>query len=272
MKITIFASGQLGLTCLKKIQSFGYEIEYIFTDKGSVAIKEYCDENGLNCYAGNPNSSVAMTIVSNCNSTIFFSINYLFLFKHDFLKLAPETFLNIHGSLLPRYRGRAPHVWAIINGEIGTGITIHKIDENCDTGDILVQETVEITSSDTGGSMLEKYAKLYPGLIQKALSLVSSGKATYLKQQDSMASYYPKRTPEDGLISWDWSFERIRNWVRAQTKPYPGAFTVKEGQKIIIWSVEKKNATTIMTGGDLIFSCADGEVVVRDYETLTLGV
>jgi methionyl-tRNA formyltransferase len=141
---------------------------------------------------------------------------------------------NIHGSLLPKYRGRTPHVWAIINNEKETGITAHKIDRDCDTGDIIRQIKIEIEENDTGASILAKYESLYLSLIESVLSDIKSNKVNAVRQDHTMATYFGKRTPEDGRIDWNWQKERIRNWVRAQADPYPGAFTFYEQSKIII--------------------------------------
>jgi methionyl-tRNA formyltransferase len=154
--------------------------------------------------------------------------------------------VNVHGSLLPRYRGRTPHVWAIINGEKQTGVTLHILDENCDTGDIISQVSVEITWEDTGASLLRKFEELYIPIIRSVISDAESGKITSKKQDNSKASFFRKRTPEDGQINWEWQRERIYNWVRAQAFPYPGAFTYFNNSKIIIDKI---------AFSDLGFSC-----------------
>jgi methionyl-tRNA formyltransferase len=136
--------------------------------------------------------------------------------------------------LLPKYRGRTPHVWSIINNEVKTGVTAHLIDSGCDTGDIIEQIEIEISKTDTGAEVLEKYNQNYWPLVQKVISKVENNTIKLSPQDNTKATYFGKRTPEDGLINWDWQKERIYNWVRALSNPYPGAFTFLDQQKITI--------------------------------------
>lgn len=142
--------------------------------------------------------------------------------------------INIHGSLLPKYRGRTPHVWAIINGETETGITAHLIDEEVDQGAILRQLTVKIEAEDTGAMVLQKFHQLYPILVFDLLQDLQNNCLQPRQQDARKAFYFGKRTAADGLIDWNWSRQRIKNWIRAQAHPYPGAFTYFNQQKIYI--------------------------------------
>jgi methionyl-tRNA formyltransferase len=145
---------------------------------------------------------------------------------------------NIHGSLLPKYRGRTPHVWSIINNEKLTGITAHLIDVGCDTGDIIEQCQIKIKSNDTGASILKKFENKYYDLVESVLSKIITNQLVTVPQDNSKATYFGKRTPVDGLIDWAWHRERIYNWVRAQAFPYPGAFTYYLSNKVIIDWIE----------------------------------
>ena len=170
---------------------------------------------------------------------ILISINYLFIIKKDLINLPSLIAFNIHGSLLPKYRGRTPHVWAIINNELSTGVTAHLIDEGCDTGDIIDQIALVINEKDTGNDILSKFGNLYIKIIDNVLKKAENKNLIYIKQNESHATYFGKRTPEDGLIDWNWQKERIRNWVRALKEPYPGAFFVNVlGDKVIINKVK----------------------------------
>ncbi|MBR1792042.1 MAG: hypothetical protein IJ764_00170 [Bacteroidales bacterium] len=192
------------------------------------------------------------------------SINYLFILESDVLNKSTEYAVNFHGSLLPKYRGRTPHVWAIINGERETGVTAHLMNVNCDDGDIVRQVIVPIEEDDTGASILEKYKQLYPDLVLQVVKDIESKKIVCRKQDISKASYFGKRTPEDGKICWEWQKERIRNWVRAQAKPYPGAFTFLNNDKIIINKIEYSDLgfDDTMSNG-LIVAVKDGKPYVK---------
>jgi methionyl-tRNA formyltransferase len=202
----------------------------------------------------------------------------LFLIEKDIINFPSKLIFNIHGSLLPKYRGRTPHVWSIINGEEEAGITAHIIDEGCDTGDILHQIRITIDSNDTGATILEKYNQHYLPLIDKILLDFQNNKLSPRKQNELDASYFGKRTPESGQIDWSWDTNRIRNWVRAQALPYPGAFSFIDGIKIIIDKVETistidfkgiVNGTIVTIDNSYCVKCSDGIVKLTNIRTNT---
>ena len=137
--------------------------------------------------------------------------------------------VNIHASLLPRYRGAAPIQHAILNGDAATGITIMKMDAGMDTGDILYREEIAITEEDTGGTLFEKLSVLGASCIVKALPLLEQGLLTPVKQDEALQTNAPKITKESGRIDWNRDAESIARRVRA-FDPWPGAFTTVEGK------------------------------------------
>lgn len=237
MKLAVLASGGLGSTLLKFMFE-KYEISCVLTDSSSQAIINFSTENNIPLFKGNPRKGNVSAFIAGYSIDVLVSVNYLFLIESDVINWPKKMAFNIHGSLLPKYRGRTPHVWSIINNEKETGITAHLIDEGCDTGAIIDQITIPIQPNDTGTEILQKYAAQYPKLIDSVLGKVQSSEYNTKVQDESKATYFGKRTPEDGEINWDWHKERIRNWVRAQSNPYPGAFSFMKGQKVIIDWVE----------------------------------
>jgi methionyl-tRNA formyltransferase len=234
MKVTLLISGKLGLECLNSIPA-EYKLVSVFTDKGSEAIIKRVQEMGVPLFTGNPRDGRATSFINSQEKPdILFSVNYLFLIEKDLIQWPLTAALNIHGSLLPRYRGRTPHVWAIINNESETGATVHLVDEQCDTGAIILQKKFSILPEMTGAEVLNKFIGLYPEMIREALQMAASGKMNPTPQKHELATYFGKRTPDDGAINWNWQKERIKNWVRAQAHPYPGAFTWYKGNKLII--------------------------------------
>ncbi|MDZ7681650.1 MAG: methionyl-tRNA formyltransferase [Fodinibius sp.] len=189
---------------------------------------------------GNPRAGRLKKFLDNLDVSVdlILSINYLFLLEQDIIEYPKHYCLNIHGSLLPKYRGRTPHVWAIINNESVAGITMHIIDEGCDTGPIVGQTEIDIPPDMTGGELLEQYRHQYPDLIRTVIAKLERDELAPKSQEESKATYFGKRTPADGEINWNWHKERIRNWVRAQADPYPGAFTYVGGKKITIDEVQ----------------------------------
>lgn len=230
-------SGNLGLETLKSLTS-EFQLVCIFTDGGSGGIIQYAQKQDIDCFVGNPRGGRAASFISGKAIDVLLSVNYLFLIENDLIKWPTLGAINLHGSLLPKYRGRTPHVWAIINNEKETGVTAHLMALGCDEGDILKQREVAIGPEDTGADILKKYEKVYPELIREVLNDVQTGNLEPLKQDESKATYFGKRTPADGQINWEWQKERIRNWVRAQANPYPGAFTWLGSEKVIIDRIE----------------------------------
>lgn len=233
MRIGLLVSGRLGLEALKLVTSLNKPV-FVLTNKTSTAIIEYCIVTNIPVFIGNPRNRKTSKFLVDKQVDIILSINYLFLIELDIVDFPLKYCINIHGSLLPKYRGRTPHVWSIINNEKQTGVTAHIIDKNCDTGAIVKQERIEISADDTGATLLEKFTPVYLKMITDLLQEVEADEIIANDQNETKATYFNKRTPDDGEIDWNWQKERIRNWVRAQANPYPGAFTLVNNQRVII--------------------------------------
>ena len=241
MNFGILASGHLGYSCVTSLWQKGIKPYFLCSDRSSSALISFAKENNLPMFVGNPRNGRGVSALTKLNVVpdLIVSINYLFLLDDDFIQFPVYGCINFHGSLLPRYRGRTPHVWAIINNEVKTGMTAHFIDKGCDTGPIILQHEIEIEPDHTGGDLLALYEREYPHLVEKTIRLFSNGNVPQGTLQDeTKATYYGKRIPDDGLICWDWQRERIYNWVRAQAAPYPGAFCFYDEEKIIIDKIE----------------------------------
>lgn len=149
--------------------------------------------------------------------------------------------VNVHGSLLPKYRGAAPIQRAIIDGEKVTGVTIMQMDKGLDTGGIILQKEIEIAPDDTSGSLYVKMANVGAVALIDALEQIKSGKAVIIKQDDTQASYAAMITKETARINWRDESEQIINLIRG-LDPQPGAYTFYEGEKLKIWKAEKYNS------------------------------
>lgn len=174
--------------------------------------------------------------IISCNPDLIIVVGWYHMVPKQLLK--EFKFCGLHASLLPDYSGGAPLVWAIINGETETGLTFFMFDEGVDSGDIIGQEKTEITPDDTIKTLYDKIELLGVELLKKHLPKLADGSVKLVKQDESKRRVFPQRKPEDGLIDWTWDNKRIKNFIRAQTKPYPGAFTYIEGKKVIIWDAD----------------------------------
>ena len=273
MRIGLLISGGLGSIVLSGIQTSN-QLIFVMTDKESTEIINACDKLGIKTYVGNPRGGRCSEFIRDVDIDVLISVNYLFLIEADLINLPKKLAFNLHGSLLPKYRGRTPHVWAIINNEKWTGVTAHLIDKGCDTGDILEQQKIRIESSDTGATILEKYAKVYPVLLNSVLKSIKKNSLNPKPQKAEEATYFGKRTPKDGLINWDWHRKRIHNWIRAQAPPYPGAFSIVNKKKIVFESSANSNLGfdyntkngTILSESPLIVKTPNGALELNLYQ------
>ena len=157
----------------------------------------------------------------------------------ELLDLVPGGFFGIHPSLLPKYRGAAPLVWAVINGDSESGVSLFKFDKGIDDGDIVGQRKFPIAADDTIAQVWAKAESQAAGLIDDHYLKLLSGKAAMIRQDHNQASYCSARQPVDGEINWRLDSEAIHNFIRGQSYPYPGAFSLTDkGIKITIQKAE----------------------------------
>ncbi len=194
------------------------------------------------------------------------------ILKEDFLKIPKYGVINIHFSLLPKYRGAEPLRRAILNGEKVTGVTIMKIDPELDRGDILLQKEIKIEESDDYGTLSEKLAKEGALLLKKALELIEVGKIDGTPQGDENSSYAKKFTKEEMEISWDKECSYIRNLVRALS-PKPGAYTFFRGKRVKIYKVEpmsnmysKPGRVEKVEKERLVVGCKNGALSIKSIQ------
>jgi len=146
--------------------------------------------------------------------------------------------MNLHGSLLPRYRGRAPVNWVLVNGERETGVTLHHMVARADAGDLVAQRRIPIAPRETALSLSQKCAAETRLLLEETWPLIRAGRAPRTPQDESQATVVRRRTPENGRIDWSQPAEQIDGLVRAVTRPWPGAFTTDRGRRILVWAGE----------------------------------
>lgn len=194
---------------------------------------------------------------------LIFSFYFRKMITPAVLALARYAAYNLHGSLLPKYRGRAPVNWVLVNGERETGVTLHVMDAKPDHGAIVGQRAVAIAREDTALSLYRKLAVEARAVLDEALPLIVQRREPRREQDHRQSSYFGGRKPDDGRIDWTWPAERVRDLVRAVTRPWPGAFTVAGGRKVIVWSAEVAPATGLTPGQVVPGGVAAADGVVR---------
>jgi methionyl-tRNA formyltransferase len=170
---------------------------------------------------------------------LMFAVSWRFMIPASVYQRSRLGTFVFHDSMLPAYRGFSPTVWAIINGEDHTGVSLFEIADGVDEGDIIAQKRVPIGPDDTIAVVMERVTQTYLDLLEQNLEDLLRGTALRYPQDHSQATYTSKRLPEDNLIDWTWSTERAFNLIRASTAPYSGTYTHLEGQELRIWSAKR---------------------------------
>jgi methionyl-tRNA formyltransferase len=190
--------------------------------------------------------------------------------------LPPEIFdlprhgtLNVHDSLLPAYAGFSPLIWALINGEKEVGVTAHMMDADLDAGNIVLQRATPVGPKDTTTDLFHRTIDMIGPITVDALALIASGRTDWAKQDRSKASFFHKRSIEDSLINWDWPAEDIERLVRAQSDPYPNAFTFHRGERIRVIKASVSKARYGGTPGRIFIREGDGVVIVAGADART---
>lgn len=258
MRIVFFGATRLSLECCRLIaaEKLGelagivtiprsFSISYSATKVTNVQhadLGAFAAQHGLPCFTVEGKPGDLAERIAALRPDLLVAIGWYHLLPAKLRDVAPLGCVGVHASLLPKYRGGAPLVWAIINGETQTGVTLFHFDDGVDTGDIVAREPFEIAPEDTIAEVLGKAEKATVSLLRAHLPLLARGTAPRCPQDHAAATQFPQRSPDDGAIDWSWSAGRIRNFIRAQTKPYPGAFTLIAGKKVRIWSADVEEA------------------------------
>jgi methionyl-tRNA formyltransferase len=219
--------------------------------------------------------------IAGLRPDLMLSMYYRKIIPEPLLNLAPLGAYNMHGSYLPGYRGRAPLNWAILNGESHTGVSLHVMVKEPDAGDLVDQEKVPIEPDEPVSALLDRVRDAAVRVLDRQLEALLAGRAPRHPQDHSKATYFGKRTPEDGRVDWSRSAREVYNLVRAVTHPFPGAFTdvSRAGpvSRLLIWwgrPVETPDAPTAAAGtvlslDPLTIACGKGAFAVTESEWVT---
>ncbi|WP_226053060.1 bifunctional UDP-4-amino-4-deoxy-L-arabinose formyltransferase/UDP-glucuronic acid oxidase ArnA [Dickeya chrysanthemi] len=271
MKAVVFAYHDFGCVGLRALVAAGYTVEAVFTHADNPAENQFfgsvartAAELGIPVFAPEDvNHPLWVERIAAMSPDVIFSFYYRHLLSDAILQSATHGAYNLHGSLLPRYRGRAPLNWALVNGETETGVTLHRMVTRADAGNIVAQQRVAIDESDTALSLHRKLRDVADQLLKDALPAIAAGKANDIAQDESQATYVGRRTPEDGRIEWQKPARTLYNLVRAVTEPWPGAFSFVGTTQFIIWQAKVRTdfaaakPGTVLSTSPLVVACGN---------------
>lgn len=233
-----------GLPALRGVLAAGHEVAAVITLKPSLAARRsgagdyasLCAEYGVPLYeVSNVNDEDAVALLRGLRLDLVFVIGWTQIVRAEALRSARLGMVGAHASLLPRHRGRAPINWALIKGERVTGNTLMWLGEGVDTGDIIDQVEIPVSVYDTCASLYEKVAASNREMILRLLPKLLAGERPGRPQSHTGEQDLPGRRPEDGLIDWGGSSVEVYNFIRALTRPYPGAFGWLKGRRWNVW-------------------------------------
>jgi methionyl-tRNA formyltransferase len=244
LRIVVFGYHTIGYRCLKALLDHGEEVCTVVTHQDDPQEHVWFESvTGLAQAASlpvlapdTPNAPEVISHLAMLQPDLLLSFYYRRLLCPALLALPRLGAINLHGSLLPKYRGRAPVNWVLVNGETHTGVTLHYMIGQADAGDIIAQRVVPIAFEDTASTLFEKVAQAAVELFRETFPLIKAGIAPRLPQDPKQATYFGGRTPADGKIDWARPALGLYNLVRAVTTPYPGAFTSFGGKQLYVWS------------------------------------
>jgi methionyl-tRNA formyltransferase len=273
----VFAYHDIGCRCLKVLLDQRIEVPLVVThwdDPGEnvwfSSVATLARERGIETIMPqDPNSPDVVGKVRALRPDFLFSFYYRLMLGPALLEVPKRGAFNVHGSLLPKYRGRAPVNWAIVHGETETGATLHEMVEKPDAGRIVDQEPVPILPEELAVEVFRKVADAAERVVGRSLPKLLDGSAVLRAQDLSKGSYFGGRRPEDGRIDWSSPAKRVHDLVRAVAPPYPGAFTEVEGKRLRVLRTRRcahKTGTQAspflyVEGGRCCATCADGGVL-----------
>ncbi|MBO6102084.1 MAG: formyltransferase [Opitutales bacterium] len=245
-KVVFFGFSDVGYKSLKLLLDRGCAVPAVFTHDTDPHEKQWfetCEslalKNSIPVYK--PKSLKApewAELVKSLEPDLILSLYYRNFIPPAVFESAKLGAYNMHGSYLPRYRGRAPLNWSIINGETYCGVSLHVLEEGFDTGDIVDRQKVEIGPEDYVGDVLPKISAAAVDVLSRSLDSLLGGSPKLEKQDASKATYFGKRTPEDGRIDFSKSAREVFNLIRGVSRPFPGAFFERDGVRRTIWRAQ----------------------------------
>ena len=277
-KAVVFAYHNVGVRCLSVLLAHGVDVARVVTHQDSPteaiwfdSVAELAARHDIPVITPeDPNDPAVVAELAALQAEFFFSFSYRLMLKAPLLALPKRGAWNMHGSLLPRYRGRVPVNWAIIHGERETGASLHRMVEKPDAGGIVAQQAVPILPDDTALDVFNKVTLAAEMALDRVLPELLAGRATEKQQDLAAGSYFGGRRAEDGRIDWTRPAAEIHNLIRAVAPPYPGAFSdTAEGRLRVLRSLHPSGESGPHGGRPTLFyrdhrlfaECGDGRLL-----------
>ena len=261
-RAVVFAYHNVGVRCLKVLLDRGIDVALVVTHEDSpteniwfASVHQLARDAGIAAITpADPNSPEVIAQIRKIAPDFIFSFYYRFMLGDEILAIPKQGALNMHGSLLPRYRGRVPINWAVLNGERSTGASLHYMVTKPDAGDLVAQVEVPILANDTAGEVFDKVLVAAESALWRALPSLLAGNPPRVALDLKAGSYFGGRRAEDGRIDWNISVRAIHNLVRAVAPPYPGAFFDLAGHRFVV------NESRVLLGGKPLARAASARV------------
>ena len=277
MRIVYFGNNPRGVQCLEAISRAGFEISAVVTHHGARdegdggSVLPIAEKLAVPMFTPRDvNSEEFVSTIRGLKPDLLILAGYNPFLKKGLLSIPAKGAINLHGGLLPYYRGGSPINWQIINGETIGACAIIYVDEGIDTGDIIKQESYPIGPDETAGDATRKTLEIFPRLLLETLREIKENRVTFIKQDTSLGAYYCKRYPQDGRIFWrEMTDFQVHNLVRALNGPRLfGAFTYLNGKKIILWKTKRLSRTVKGTPGRIALKDEEGVIVATAGKAL----
>jgi len=276
MRVAMFGYQTWGHRTLQALIDSDHEVALVVTHPKSEhayekiwsdSVADLAEENGIPVLLRNrPDDEELLVKLREADLDIMVANNWRTWLPPEIFTMPRHGTLNIHDSLLPAYAGFSPLIWALINGEKEVGVTAHMMDGELDAGDIVLQRSVEVGPRDTTTDLFHKTVDMIGPITTDGLALIESGKTDWAKQDRGKASFFHKRSLEDSRIDWTWPAEDLDRLIRAQSDPYPNAFTFHKGERIRITAASVSEACYGGTPGRIFIREGKGIVIVAGTE------